>query len=93
MCKKKDSKWGNLAVEWSAIPEHEFLEAQSLLKQRCRDLFGDRIESDPVVQSGIEQRLHQARRTWRGTQSAKPREYPCSICGSHSSHFRFRGKS
>ncbi|OQU95665.1 hypothetical protein CLAIMM_01846 [Cladophialophora immunda] len=59
-----DSKWANVNIIWTAVPEHEKLEIVSLIDKLCTEsnLFPP-TTGRAVIEAGIEQRIHRVRRT------------------------------
>jgi hypothetical protein len=68
------SRWADVGVVWTAVPEREKLDVIRLMYNLCVDsrLFPASTGRD-VVEAGIEQRLHQVRRTWQQTSRTRTR--------------------
>lgn len=68
------SRWANVSVVYTAVPEPEKLAVIRLMYNLCvnADLFPASTDR-AVIESGIEQRLHQVRRTWQQTLRTRTR--------------------
>jgi len=65
------SAWADNKVVWTAIPEKDKLDVIKMLDKICREagLFpAETVVDLDIVESGIEQRLFQVRRTWQQSQ-------------------------
>jgi len=69
---KPDSKWADVNVVWTAVPEREKLAVIELMFNLCTEsnLFPQGTRRDKI-EAGIEQRLHQVRRTWQQTSRTR----------------------
>jgi hypothetical protein len=69
-----NSKWADVNVVWSGIPESEKLDVLRLMYNLC---IGARLFPTTVnrrtIEDGIEQRVHQVRRTWQQTARTRTR--------------------
>ncbi|KIX04001.1 uncharacterized protein Z518_07554 [Rhinocladiella mackenziei CBS 650.93] len=67
-----NSRWADVNVVWTAVPEREKLAVIGIMFSLCsqNELFPP---STPraTIEQGIEQRLHQVRRTWQQTSRSK----------------------
>jgi hypothetical protein len=68
------SKWADVDVVWTAVPEQEKLDVIRLMYNLCTesDLFSPATGRE-IIEAGIEQRLHQVRRTWQQTERTRTR--------------------
>ncbi|EHY59958.1 hypothetical protein HRR83_006322 [Exophiala dermatitidis] len=68
------SSWADVRVVWTAIPETEKLQVIRLVYNLCveSNLFPPTTQRS-VIEAGIEQRLHQVRRTWQQTSRTRTR--------------------
>jgi len=66
------SRWADVNIVWTAVPEREKEDVIRLMYNLCSDarLFPP-TTSRAVIEAGIEQRLHQVRRTWQQTSRTK----------------------
>ena len=71
---RPNSKWADVSVVWTAVPEREKLDVIRLMYNLCTEsnLFPANT-GRAVIESGIEQRLHQVRRTWQQTLRTRGR--------------------
>lgn len=68
------SKWADVNVVWTALPEQEKHDLIGSMYNLCT---GSRLfpptTGRAVIEAGIEQRLHQVRRTWQQTSRTRMR--------------------
>ncbi|OAP55957.1 hypothetical protein AYL99_10109 [Fonsecaea erecta] len=69
-----NSKWADVNAVWTAVPEREKLDVIRLMYNLCTEsnLFPP-TTGRAVIEAGIEQRLHQVRRTWQQTSRTRTR--------------------
>ena len=68
------SRWADVSVVWTAVPEREKLDVIRLMYNLCieSNLF-PLTTGRATIEAGIEQRLHQVRRTWQQTSRTRTR--------------------
>ncbi|EXJ90863.1 hypothetical protein A1O1_03968, partial [Capronia coronata CBS 617.96] len=68
------SRWADVRVSWTALPEEERLDVIRLMYNLCLEsnLFPPTSQRS-TIEAGIEQRLHQVRRTWQQTSRTRMR--------------------
>jgi hypothetical protein len=61
-----NSRWADVSVVWTALPEQETMAATEIMYNLCRDgnLFPSTYPQQRI-RDGILARLHQVRRTWQ----------------------------
>lgn len=60
-----NSRWADVSVVWTALPEQEILQIQQSMYNLSRSLFTHINISESRIREGITARLHQVRRTWQ----------------------------
>ena len=71
---RPSSKWADVNIVWTAVPEREKLDVIQLMYNLCVEsrLFPPTTRRT-TIEAGIEQRLHQVRRTWQQTSRTRTR--------------------
>jgi hypothetical protein len=67
-----DSKWANVAIVWTALPEEEILDVNGIMDRLCTtaNLFPETTEKY-LVEEGMKQRLFHIRRTWQQNKAVQ----------------------
>ncbi len=67
-----NSKWADVREVWTGVPEREKDDVIGLMYSLCTQsrLFPPSA-NETVIKAGIEQRLHQVRRTWQQTSRSR----------------------
>lgn len=70
------SRWANVNVVWTALPEQERLETSRIMYDLCKaaSLFPAGYPQSRIKE-GIEARLHQVRRTWQQGKRENQRQH------------------
>jgi hypothetical protein len=69
LCADPTRNWGNISIEWGALPVHEKKFAIGEVRSRSGDIFG--TENEKAIEEGIVARLHYHRKERQRVERTK----------------------
>lgn len=69
--REEDEQWGNLHLEWRALSAPLKDSMYNKMEKKCESIFAGSTVPQETIRRGMEQRVHQVRRSWIDAQKLR----------------------
>lgn len=69
--REEDEQWGNPQLEWRALSAHLKDSMYKKMEKKCENIFAGSTVPQETIKRGMEQRVHQVRRSWIDAQKLR----------------------